>query len=60
MARRKNGALLFGTLVLLLNIYIIKHVAIFKLAIINVKYSKYIYIYIHTDFTVFQYCRINL
>lgn len=40
----KNGALLFGTVVLLLNIYIIKHVDIFKSVISNVKHSKYIQI----------------
>lgn len=36
------GALGFGTVVLLLNIYIIIHGDIFKLVILNVKHSKYI------------------
>lgn len=40
----RNGISLLGTVVLLLNIYIITHVDIFKLATSNVKHSKYIQI----------------
>lgn len=45
-----NGALLFGTVVLLLNIYRIICIDIFKLVISNAKYSKYIQI---VQFSIF-------
>lgn len=45
-----NGALLFGTVVLLLNIYRITCIDIFKLVISNAKYSKYIQI---VQFSIF-------